>query len=697
MTSEPSYAPALREDLRIISTAAHKDGSPAWIIEDPLANRHFRIGWLEFEFLAHWHLSTADALAQISASTSLQPALEQLDEFINFLKSNHLLRNSPQETQALAARDKPNPWLHWRWWLHHYLFFRIPLIRPQARLEKLAGLLSWVFTPATLIVVLMLTLTGLILTVRQWDVFSNTFFESLSTEGLLGFAGALIVAKTLHELGHALVATRLGVRVGHMGVAFLVMWPMLYTDTSESWRLSKSRQRLAIAGAGIATELMIAGLATLAWALTQPSPMAKAFFYLATTSWTLSLALNASPFMRFDGYFILSDWLDFPNLHERSGALARTWLRRTLLGFADPWSEPLPSQQRTALITFALLTWLYRLILFIGIALAVYYMFFKALGILLFIVEISWFIVLPCWRELRVWIERRHAIASGYKRVYLLLGAVFLGLLAAPLPSSISAPAVAHAEREWTAYSPTAARIQQISHVAQVTEGHELVHLEVPDLEDRASSIQADVRAYNAKLAGVFDQQQGLLNQAANSKGLAQELARAQSISAEQQRLLLLAPFAGVWLDTPDDLQAGTWVSARQALGILIDPARWVVIAYVNESEVDLLRIGAAGCFYPEHSLQRLCGKLQNIALSPSVKLDRAQLATVYGGPISVVSRNNQLIPEKALYAVHLQLNEVPQELREQRGKLHLQGERRSLLGHWLTISLSVLIRESGW
>lgn len=697
MSSEPTYAPPLREDLRIISAAAHKDGSPAWIIEDPLANRHFRIGWLEFEFLSRWQLNTADLLAQIRASTPLQPAEEQLSDFISFLKGHHLLRNRPQETQALATRDTSNPWLHWRWWLHHYLFFRIPLIRPQARLEKLAGMLGWLFSPISLMAVLALTLLGLILTSRQWDVFSNTFFESLSTEGLLGFAGALIVAKTLHELGHALVATRLGVRVGHMGVAFLVMWPMLYTDTSESWRLSKSRQRLAIAGAGIATELMIAGLATLGWALTQPSPLAKAFFYLATTSWILSLALNASPFMRFDGYFILSDWLDFPNLHERSGALARTWLRRALLGFQDEWTEPLPARQRAALIGFALTTWLYRLILFIGIALAVYYMFFKALGVLLGLVEISWFIVLPCWRELRVWIERRQAIPGFYKRIYLLIATVTLGLLAVPLPSTISAPAVAHAEHEWTAYSPTAARIRHVSPSAQVTQGAELVQLEAPDLKDRASAVQADIQAYNARLAGVFDQQQGLLGQAAASRGLAQELARARSISAEQQRLLLVAPFSGVWLDIPDDLHAGTWINARQALGTLIDPAHWVVIAYVSETEIDLLHTGNQGCFYPENSLQRLCGTLQNIAPAPSMKLDRAQLATVYGGPISVVSRNNQLIPEKALYAVQLKLDQAPQGVREQRGKLHLQGQRRSLLGHWLRVGLSVLIRESGF
>ena len=87
-------------------------------------------------------------------------------------------------------------------------------------------------------------------------------------------------------------------------VAFVVLWPMLYTDTSESWRLRSPRHRLAISSAGISVEMALAGLSTLAWALLSDGPLRQAMLYLATTGWVLSLALNASPFMRFDGYFI---------------------------------------------------------------------------------------------------------------------------------------------------------------------------------------------------------------------------------------------------------------------------------------------------------------------------------------------------------------------------------------------------------
>ena len=178
-----------------------------------------------------------------------------------------------------------------------------------------------------------------------------------------------------------------------------------------AWKLRSARARLAIASAGILTELTIAALATLGWALAEPGALRDAFFYLATTNWILSLTLNASPFMRFDGYFILSDLLDFPNLHERAGAQARTALRRGILGLDEPWPEHFPARQRRGLVAFAIGTWLYRLVLFAGIAVAVYLLFFKVLGIFLFLVEIAWFILLPVWRELRQWWASRAAVA----------------------------------------------------------------------------------------------------------------------------------------------------------------------------------------------------------------------------------------------------------------------------------------------
>ena len=115
-----------------------------------------------------------------------------------------------------------------------------------------------------------------------------------------------------------------------MGVAFLVLWPMFYTDTNESWKLQSRRHRLNIASAGVIVELAIAAIATLLWSFLPPGNLREAIFVIATTTWISSVIINASPFMRFDGYYLLSDLWRMPNLHERSFTLARWWLRKKL-------------------------------------------------------------------------------------------------------------------------------------------------------------------------------------------------------------------------------------------------------------------------------------------------------------------------------------------------------------------------------
>ena len=118
----------------------------------------------------------------------------------------------------------------------------------------------------------------------------------------------LILVKCLHELGHAYVAKYHGCRVSAIGIAFLVFFPFLYTDTTDAWRLRNHKDRLLINFAGILTELHLALIATFVWGVLPEGGLGAAFF-IATTSWISSIAINVSPFMRFDGYYVFSDWL----------------------------------------------------------------------------------------------------------------------------------------------------------------------------------------------------------------------------------------------------------------------------------------------------------------------------------------------------------------------------------------------------
>ena len=689
--------PPLRNDLRLSEAAPGNSGEPTWVIQDTVVNRFYRIGWLEFECLLRWEQTPRQICEQVSEQTSLRPEPAQILGLRQFLEQHQLVRPDSAAVSRMQGKSEGNQWLTWRWWLHHYLFFRVPLVRPQKPLQRLAASLDWLFHPATGWLVFALSLLGVLMVLHQWDTFTGAVVDSFSASGLVSFAMALIVAKTLHEMGHALVATRLGLRVAHMGIAFVVLWPMLYTDTGESWKLRSARQRLAIAAAGITTELALAGLATLGWALCEPGTLRNALLYLATTSWILSLALNASPFMRFDGYFILSDLLDFPNLHERSSALARVFLRRSVLGLQEDWPETFPLRQRRLLVAFAIMTWLYRLLLFLGIAIAVYLLFFKALGIFLFIVEIAWFIVMPVWRELKYWWGARSQVPAKHKII--IWGALFGGLLLLALPwhTQVHGDGVARAEQQLRVFSPYAAVLREIHPRGDVIAGTDLAVLDEPDIVARMRSNEANIRSYQARLSGLMADPSGLLQQSATQQRLQVEQEEIISAQSEVARLSLKAPFAGQWQDVNPEWQRGQWIGSREPLGILIDPSSWQVDAYVPQDEVHRLRLGADARFYSRGQPSPVMGEVIAIGSTRASRLAHPMLAARFGGPLPTTEGSRDLAPSSSLFHVLIQLDTAPATGQESLGDLQIEGTRRSLLGEGLTYMAAVFMRESGF
>jgi putative peptide zinc metalloprotease protein len=704
--------PPLREELRLLPAAANHDGSPAWMVHDPIKNRFFRVGWLDFEMLLRWSHGSLQAIAKsVSEETTLNIEAEDVGALLHFLEQHNLLQaNSAAAVNRLrqqSAQMKKNPY---EWLLHNYLFFRVPLIRPQVWLGAVMPFLKWLFKPVTGLVLIALTATGVFLATRQWETFVSTVVEHLTWSGFLGYAVALVFAKTLHEIGHAITATRYGVRVAHMGVAMLVMFPMLYTDTSESWKLTNPRQRLVIASAGIITELAIAGLATLAWTLTSDGALKNGLFFLATTSWLLTVLLNMSPFMRFDGYFILTDLLDFPNLHERSGALARTWLRRTLLGFDEPYSERTPGKGNAFLIAFALGTWIYRLALFLGIAMLVYYFFFKLLGIFLMMVELVWFIARPVWTELRVWHTRKAEMKSNRKLIAWALLGVFLLLGLVPWQTSIRGAGWVHPERQQIIYSPLAGKLISLPSLAEqihtVEKGEVLFALESPELRLGAQKATDLASARARELLGLSGLPNGEEQRAQIQMQQNKFLAEANVYQGEQLRLQVAAPFAGELRDLDPQLARGVWVQPRQPMGVVIDPSSWTVEAYVPEVGVARIRVGdKVRAFMGLRSLRAFEGKVQEVDTARTTILPHMMLDAKTGGPIATLAPNaddrHERVPKDAIYRVRITLDGAPfgQPVNQQMMLAHvtISGESRAWLPSVFSRMAAVLVWESGF
>jgi putative peptide zinc metalloprotease protein len=695
--------PALREDLRIAPASPAPDGSPAWTIHDPAGHRFFRIGWLEFELLARWREGARGAalLESVERETTLRPEPAQLDALVAFLRARQLVRaDSPADVERLAriadaSRESPLKWL-----LHHYLFFRVPLLRPSRWLARSLPWVLWLGSRGFAIATLVAAVVGVALALRQWDAFTHTVRAQLGPAGLAGWLAALAFAKMLHELGHAWTATRHGLRVPQMGIAFVVLWPMLYTDTGEAWKLADRRRRLQVAGAGIATEFALAAWATLAWSLVDDGDLKSALFFLATTSWVLTLAINASPFMRFDGYFLLSDLIDVPNLHERAGALARAWLRRTLLGWDEPDPEPVSARRRAGLVAFALITWAYRLAVFVAIAVAVYLFFFKLLGIVLFVVEIAWFVARPVLAELRIWHARRAEIRRS-RAVLVLLGATLAMLLLAwPWRTPVRAEGWLHAERQHQVFTPLPARIVALREPGPVRAGEVIARLDSPDVRGRAALASANAGSLATQLDRSVGRGDGAERRTGLAERLAATLAELDAQRAELARLELRAPFDGTLGDLDPLLGPGGWVNPAQPIAMLHALDSWVVDVLVDAGALERIGIGAQARFARRGRGEvPLQARVVAIDSTRTAALPHPMLAAEHGGRIATLRQaDGTLLPRDALYRVRLRLEAPPPgDPSVALGTAFVEAAPRSRLQEWATALAALLVRESGF
>ncbi|MYN44205.1 HlyD family efflux transporter periplasmic adaptor subunit [Pseudoduganella sp. FT93W] len=693
----------MRQELALLPGPRLADGQPSWTLHDPVRNQFFQLDWPSFEMLSRWELADAAAiLGQINHDTTLQLDQSDLERLLSFLREQQLLQAARGSARALAAQRLRQRGGWHEWLLHNYLFFRIPLLRPDRWLDWLAPQLGWLYSPLFRWLTVAAGVLGLVGAYREWERFSATLMDTLSWQGALLYGGAITVAKVCHELGHALTAKRYGCRVPTMGLAFLVMWPVAYTDTNEVWKLTKREQRLAVAGAGIVTELMIAAWATLAWVWLPEGGPRQLAFLLSTTTWVATLAINASPFMRFDGYFLLSDYLGLPNLHNRAFALARWDLRERLFALGEPVPEPFKPGLQRGLILFAWAVWLYRLVVFLGIAALVYHFFIKAVGILLFAVEIGWFLALPVWRELRVWGTHWNTLRHSRRaRRSALLGVLVAALFVLPWPSRVLSAGMLQPQQRLALYAPEHAQVEAlpVPNGQQVSAGTLLLRLGSPELALRANETIArqDTLAWQSAAAGL---------DAANRKDwqllheqLAYASAESATVGADLQRYRPQAPYAGVLVDVDPDLRPGAWLKAQEYLGALIKSARWQVITYVDEEAVRRIAKGDRALFMADGGAGpavRLT--VASIDRDASRTLGEPELATLFGGDVLVREKNGVLYPEHAVYRVQLEADaELPAASPEWRGRVAIAGQWEAPALRFLRTAASVAWREAGF
>ena len=697
--------PYLRQDLEIFRGNSREDGSPAWLLYDAVRNKYFTVGLTAFRLIKNWRGGEdIQNFEKKINSQGIETTGDEIKSFISFLQQNNLIIQPQGQGVPFLMQQKNSLKKSWIMNLiHSYLFFKIPLFTPDEWLGRTLNKVKFLGSKKIRNIIYILGFIGLFFVIQQFENFTKTFLYFFSLKGLMIYFITLVFVKCLHELGHAYIAKYHGCRVSAIGIAFLVFFPFLYTDTTDAWRLRNHKDRLLINFAGILTELHLALIATFVWGVLPEGGLKSAAFFIATTSWISSIAINVSPFMRFDGYYVFSDWLKAENLQPRSFALAKWKIRETLFGFNHKPPEEISPSRRWTFIIYAWSTWVYRFFLFIGIALLVYYFAFKVLGIILFAIEIYWFIMLPIIKEMKQWWMMRSEMKLN-KQTFRTISILTITLMVLFLPwkSSMKIPAVYISEKYSKIYSPYPAKIKSvfITKDQEVEAGQNLIELYSPELDKEINSIRRKLLLTKTKInrmSGTSGNMDEYLTYNQRLIALQSELS---GLTKTREKLVIKAPNKGKVKDLVS-LSNEMWVSNLDQLLGIVHYGTGNVKAFIREEQIDRFQENTPAVFIPNDGDHKKIHLISNkLDLSSVNNLPYVALASIHSGPIAIrnfTSGEYQYRPETAHYIADFKLVNKSSIKFELPGYVHVEGNRYSPFVRFFRNVFSVLIRESGF
>ncbi len=596
----------LRPDVRARRRTAH--GKRWYVLSTPLSNEFFRVTEDAYAFLTrldgHCTVDQAwrDTLRDDPQAILSQQEVVQLLGQLNL--SNLLQPDRAGASGSLFNRYRQRRNRERRALVMSVLSIRIPLFDPDRMLDRAMPLIRALISPVGLVLYLVLLGFGVKALIDRSDELFDQAAGILAPGNLvllyLGFA----LAKVVHELGHAAVCKRFGGEVHTMGVMLLLFAPLPYVDASASWGFRRSAPRILVGAAGVLAELAVAAIAAMVWAYSAPG-VAHALAYNVIFAASVStLVFNLNPLLRFDGYHMLVDLIDMPNLFQRSRGQLRYLAQRYLLGLKRATPVADTPTESWLLPIYGAASAVYALVLMFTIAFFVAEQYLD-LGMLLALVLVISVTLVPLGKLLRYLLfspqlvhQRSRAIASVL--VLLVLAVGVLG--GVPFPDRIRAAGVVESVvfRQISTESGGFLAELLAKPGGRVSAGQPLVRLQNPELlvAIRAARMQLEqlkaqeLRAQALALADLAPLRQQ------------REAAQAGLADLERQRaaLTVVAPVSGFWSASEVEQGRGRWFARGAALGAIVDESshRFVAIlpqvaTHLFEGEIERAEVRLGG------------------------------------------------------------------------------------------------------
>ena len=453
MVSSSSRRLRMRARQDLTATRQLYQGQTYWVVKDPVALNYFRFQEEEYAILQM--LDGSNSLDQIKRRFERQfppqkITVEELSRLVGMLHSSALIiSDAPGQGRALKKRSDE------RWQkqmvasMTNVLAFRFKGFDPDRVLTWIYPWFRWFFAPATAVCCVLLALAALTLVIVQWQTFQAklpSFNDFFAARNWIWLALTLSATKVIHEFGHGLACKHFRGECHEMGVMFLVLTPCLYCNVSDSWLLPNKWHRAAIGAAGIYIELVLASICTFIWWFTHPGLLHYLALNVMFVSSVSTILFNANPLLRYDGYYILSDIAEIPNLRQKSGAVLNRLLGSWFLGMEYPHDPFLPQRNHAFFALYTVAASIYRWVVVLSILFFLNIVFkpigLQRIGQLIAVAAMWGLVVQPLWKLYKFFLVPGRLQKVKKVRMFVSLAAVatvLLGVALIPLPHYVTA------------------------------------------------------------------------------------------------------------------------------------------------------------------------------------------------------------------------------------------------------------------
>jgi putative peptide zinc metalloprotease protein len=690
----------VRPDLQVFEQ--RYEGRVYHVVKDPVCLRYYRFSREEYFVFGlfdgrHTMEEVQERFEDEFKPMRLEP--QDLEGFARQLVTAGLVQNEqPGAAAHLFERRAKQRRMRRLATLSNILYLKIPIFDPDRLLTWMYRYLSWIFTTWFFVLSLGLMCAAIFHVALHFNTFHAklpAYQEFFTWNSVLYLWISLGVVKIIHEFGHGLSCKAFGGECHEMGVLLMCLSPALYANVTDAWTLADKWKRIIISFAGIYVELVIASIATFVWWYTPAYPTVNNIALCVMVLCSVSTVLfNANPLMRFDGYYILADWLEVPNLREKANRFLNNLFLSKCLGVETPPEPYMAPARKWLFVIYAVASWVYRWVVTFGI------LWFladflgpqlKILSQMLAILSLASLFVWPAIKVVKNIRQRGRLPDMKRARVYVTLS-VFGGLLLAffllPLPVSRvheTGLVIVDPDALEAVMLPEEARLAHLGDLragAPVRRGQVLARFESDRLEQAHATAKAKLEsaesaardkseaARKARARGETVLEARYSSEYAQARADADAAARELGLLEKRRAALreLRAPRDGTIITAPkrDELNKtfGLGYTDTTPVFAVGDPGKLVVRVPVSPPDYRVLRedLAARGelevsVYAKGRSDRQFTGRLralpeQNAATVPIALSQRG------GGPLAVRQSpdSNDLIPLAQVYIIEVEL-----------------------------------------